>query len=149
MLPTLRGNIANNTSLRNVRCVHGAIDDSGDAFVNLDVGPSNVSARVCEASKPGRTVPATTLAAVIEKAGVGDFILVSDIEGAEAGMFDRDADALTRCRRMIVELHEATYGGRTYGVPDLIEMVHTNTGMRMRERYGPVCVFDRPSAYAQ
>ena len=47
------------------------------------------------------------------KAGVGDFILVSDIEGAEAGMFDRDADALTRCRRMIVELHESTYGARS------------------------------------
>ena len=55
MLPTLRRNIANNTSLRKVRCVHGAIDYSGDAIVNLDVGPSNVSASVCEGSKPGRT----------------------------------------------------------------------------------------------
>jgi FkbM family methyltransferase len=50
-------------------------------------------------------VPATTLRRVLADCDVGEFDLVSDIEGAELDLVRSDADMLSRCRLAIVEVH--------------------------------------------
>ncbi|MCV0397600.1 MAG: FkbM family methyltransferase [Rhizobiaceae bacterium] len=51
-------------------------------------------------------MPAVTLADLLER--IGDppsFTLIADIEGAELALFEREAEALSRCGLAIVEIH--------------------------------------------
>lgn len=145
LLPLLRRNLARNAPSQDARVVWGAIDYSGSGEVEFSVGDSNLSSRLgADAAAPRRlAVPAATLSGVLAEAQVGDYALVADIEGAEAGLFLRDAAALARCRKIIIELHDTAFEGKRYSVDGLAGLIADTTGMPLRDRYGPVCLFQK------
>lgn len=149
LLETLRKNIAENGRGRETSVVHGAIADvpkSGKS-VNLSLGENNTVSRVSDGAGSNDTVlvPGFTLSSILQKEGIeGDFALVSDIEGGEAGFIESDCDALGSCRQLIIELHETHWHGEVVTVDRLrfvLEQVH---GFRLRTNRGPVCVFEKP-----
>jgi FkbM family methyltransferase len=146
ILQILRRNVQNNAPEQKARFVHGAIDYSGKGVVELVMGNSNLSSHVeygAETALQKQVVPVVTLSSLLESEGIEEYALVSDIEGAEAGLFVRDQQALAGCKRMIIELHDTIYNNEAYTVQGLIELIKKNTGMVMCDRYGSVCVFEK------
>lgn len=91
-------------------------------------------------ARDGVRVPTTRLANVLEKYNLRDFVLVSDIEGAEWSMFKNDLPALRRATLIIIELHNSDRG-EPYGV--LLNQI-LGAGFELMDQYGSTCVF-RPS----
>jgi FkbM family methyltransferase len=150
LLETLRKNIAENGKGREASVVHGAIAEmpkSGKS-VSLSIGEDNTVSRVSDSggSNDGVLVPAFTLSDILQQEYIeGDFALVSDIEGAEAGFIESDGDALGRCLQLIIELHETHWHGEVVTVDRLRSVLERLHGFRLRANHGPVCVFEKPS----
>jgi FkbM family methyltransferase len=130
-------------SLR-VQVIHAAISDHcGTAqFV---IAEDTLGSRV-GTPRPRESVvevPALTLQEVLRRADVGEFNLISDIEGAEAAFLLNDPKALDKCRRAVIEFHDAEFGGRQHSISDLIEATLA-LGFRIVSRHGPVLALDRP-----
>ena len=87
-------------------------------------------------------VPCVTLKSLLELYDIGEFCLVSDIEGAEAGIFLEDEVSLAHCTWMIIELHPTTFRGTRYDVPALSELIEA-CGFTEVDRYGANFVFVR------
>jgi FkbM family methyltransferase len=145
-------NIAINGWSHRVVFVHGAIDYSnGDlSAARFSVAAhNNLGSRLTPRDATGESidVPVVTLSQILLNHGIGDFALVCDIEGAEAGLIENDARALSRCRFIVIELHEANDGGVRADLNDMIGaleslgfVMRARSGLRSR---GPVCVFER------
>lgn len=142
LIELLRANLQRNAPAASTRVIQGAIDYGGSAAVEFTLGESNLSSRVGPGAKT-QQVPALTLGAVLTQAGIDDFALVCDIEGAEAAVFDRDASVLSRCKLIIIELHATRYGSVAHTPDTLIEVIVRQTGMRLAARYAEVCTFVR------
>jgi hypothetical protein len=125
--------------------VHGAIDYSGAPDVELLLGDYSFSGRVRGdgSEAMAQRVRTMTLAQLLGDRGFGDYVLVSDIEGAEAGIVAEEYDALARCQQLVCELHDARRGDHLYSAADLSELLRGQHGFRLRDRYGNVCVFER------
>lgn len=147
LLETLQKNVSRNCSGRNVTIVHGAISDaeSESGFINLAIGEDTTASRVTEqVSKNSVRVPALTLKKVLESQSItGDFVLVSDVEGAEVNFIGNENDALRHCQQMIIELHETDWKGTLLTVEQLRSRLERLHGFQLVESYGPVCVFAR------
>jgi FkbM family methyltransferase len=104
LLPVLKRNLERHRGSTEVVVVHGALAyaDEAVAFVPSAV---HLSSRIGAAESEGTEVPTFTLADIVRDYQVGDFVLVSDIEGAERAMIAEDSGALRRCRQLIIELH--------------------------------------------
>lgn len=149
IVPLLRRNLASNSPGQPVDVVEGAIDYSGADVVEMAIGESNLSSMV-DAGGDGATtlaVPAVRLSTLLATHGIGSYVLVADIEGAEAGLLVEDARALDGCRMVIAELHETVHDGERYAVADLIRLIEA-TGLQLRDRYGEVCMFRREASAA-
>ena len=67
---------------------------------------------------------------------------MGDIEGAEAAFLLRDPDVLSRCRRVVIELHDTADGGQSVTVSALLEAA-SGVGFRVVRRHGPVVALTR------
>ena len=144
LLQPLRANTKDGGS--RVRIVHGAIHypEGACETVGFVVGDSNVDGRVGSSSAgPQVQVRACTLSQVVREAGFGDYALVCDIEGAEAGIVVYDEAALASCKLAVFELHETVFEGRTYTVDDLANQLLERHRFEWVDRYGPVLVVRR------
>jgi len=92
-----------------------------------------------------RTVATTTLSKILNEHDLGSFVLVSDIEGAEAGIVLHDTAALERCQQILIELHDVAGPFGTLDVEQLARSIQA-LGFVARAHYGPVYVFERPSS---
>lgn len=146
LIDLLRRNVASNAPGHPVEVVHRAISYGGRT-VRFGLGPTNASGQLDQAgtSTEAVEVPATTLAELLRERGITRFALVADIEGAEAAIIDKDADALLRCEQILIELHATRFEGRDLGVEDLVRGIEAH-GFTLRARHGPVCVFERSGA---
>ena len=142
LLAVLGRNLQRNAPQVQVQLVHGAISYDGRPEVEFAIGESNLSSHLGSNART-RRVPAVTLGSVLSQAGLGDFALVSDIEGAEAGVFTQDSAALARCRLLIIELHQVHHQGTDHTPDTLIALIEQRTGMRLLARYAEVCTFAR------
>ena len=104
--------------------VNAAVDYSGAAAVEFSTGSDSLRGRVgSEQNDPARPkvqVPAVTLESLIARYGLGDFVMVLDVEGAEAGIFLHAAEALKKCYRIIGELDGGVADGQWHSASDLI-----------------------------
>lgn len=147
VFPLLQRNVTRNAPAGQAACfVWGAVDYSGCSEVELSVGDSNLSSKLGGAAAQNLVVPVVTLSAILAKSNVGDYALVADIEGAEAGLFFHDAPALARCYKIVIELHSTVYEEKNYSVDDLIALIENSTDMTLSDRYGPVCLFQRKNS---
>ena len=92
-----------------------------------------------------RPIPTLSLKGLLESRGIVEYALVCDIEGAEAAIIQSPA-ALAGCRQLVIELHDTELGGRSWSEDSLCQAIATRHGMTLRDRYGPVCFFERTGA---
>jgi hypothetical protein len=113
-------------------------------------GKSNTSGKVKVADGDEDTVQVstTTISQILSENSVDEYCLVSDIEGAEAGIAFSDVQALVRCRQIIIELHETMYKNRALSVDDLSQAFEDLHGFSLRARYGRVHMFERTRSLA-
>ncbi len=146
----LKQNLAANPARCEVVTVQGALSHAGPERVPFEVNAWHLGSRLAPETAGDRRdvvelieVPAWTLEQLWrEHLGAGDYQLVLDVEGAEAGLFERETGVLTSCRRLLIECHPTRFAGRSYGVESLIERIREH-GFELADRYGPVCFFTR------
>ncbi len=86
-----------------------AISYTGEPFVDFFSGETTTSGKTVGNIRGGAehtTIKALYLSALLERFEIGEYLLISDIEGAEADIWFRDEKALERCGAIIVELEE-------------------------------------------
>ncbi len=141
----IRRNVLANAPDALLTVVSAAIDYSADGpQTTLALGEANIDSALATGAetRPSVRVPATTLGRVLADHGMDEFVLVSDIEGAEAGMLQRDGDSLAKCKQVLIELHPTTFEGRPVSVEDMLAGLR-RLGFRQVESYGPVFAFRR------
>lgn len=145
LLDVIRKNVRANAPGTALTVVHAAIDYGSEAAeTSFAFGDVSIDSTLASASdlRPTTRVPRTTLARLLADHDVGEYVLVSDVEGAEAGLLARDGAALARCRQVVIELHPATFDGRSVSVDELAEGF-ARLGFERVDAYGPVHVFGR------
>ena len=142
LLPLLDRNIRRNSRGAAHHVVNGAVDYStAQELVPFRIDEQLIFSRLAGAADPADCplVPRVTLASLLAEHGVGEYTLVSDIEGAEAGIIEADAGALANCRLVIAELHDCRFLGRRFKIEDLVGAMQ-HRGFRVVDRHGAVCV---------
>lgn len=85
---------------------------------------SNERGRICDANEEGAVViPSIPLSKLVSKHIKKDYILISDIEGAEAAFLFHDEKSLENCRQLFIELHPVEWNGKKYSVPDMVDRI--------------------------
>jgi FkbM family methyltransferase len=85
---------------------------------------SNELGRICDAQTEGAIKVDTVLLSDIVKKNVkDDFVLISDVEGAEAAFLYSDSDALESCNQLFIELHPVNWKGRELSVTELQQRI--------------------------
>jgi len=149
LLDSIETNVRRNCSGARLAVVHGAIfypsgDEPAPASIHLQIGNTNTDSSVGGgASATSVAVPVTTLSQILESHTINDYTLICDIEGAEIGLLEREKAALARCALLIIELHRTSWAGKEISADELCELLQSEHGFQLRDRHGPVCVFDR------
>ncbi len=147
LLDIIRANVTRNAPHVPLEIVSGAVDYPPDRreFVELALGCDNLVAHIVEdaVAPQGICVPTISLSDIIRRYAVGEYTLVSDIEGSEAGLLEMDAVALTHCRQMIIELHHTARRGRIVMADELAAELRTQHGFRQIDWRGMVYVFEK------
>lgn len=143
LVETARRNLSANFPDRDIKVVNQAIDYRGGGVSYLRIDRNNLGSALTDHSDSGTSsVQTTTLAQLQRQFGIGEFALVSDIEGAELGLFREDGAALKRCRQIIIELHATRDNDRSYSVQDLVEMIQS-LDFRPMQRVQNLYLFER------
>jgi FkbM family methyltransferase len=141
----IASNLATNAPAREVNIVNAAIDYAPGSghMTRFALGISNLDSRIIQGNSAVHTmVPSLTLSDLLAKYGIKEYVLVCDIEGAEAGILEYDSESLAGCQQIIAELHDTSKEGYQMRVSDLVERL-VDLGYSLRARKGPVCVFER------
>lgn len=148
----LRDNLAENLGPQH-QCVvvNAAVDYSGASAVKFAVGSDSlrgyVGASLHDPAHSTVEVPAVTLEVIIEKHEIGKFILVLDVEGAEAALFLHAHEALKNCYRIIGELDGGVSNEKWYSIQDLIRYL-AEIGFRRIHGQGNRMVFQNESDFS-
>ncbi len=140
----LKKNVLRNSGGKKINFLNAAIDYSGKDQIFLSIGNSNLSSKVAiENAENAVHVGTITLSQIIELQRLEEFILIADIEGAELGILLHDINALTKCKQLIIELHETNYNGVSYLIMDLVDLIINNTNMRVIDCHDNVFIFEK------
>jgi FkbM family methyltransferase len=144
LIETLKKNVRLNAPWKQVGIVNRAVDYSGQDQVGLGICKNNLGSRINTGEMDDLTwIRTTTLRELLSEYDIGDFVLVSDAEGAEVGMIIEDAQSFSRCRQLIIELHASDYEEKMYTIQDLREMLESAYGFRLKTCWRDVHVFDK------
>lgn len=143
LLETLKTNLRLNAPEKEVIVLNRAVHYGGENEIAFQVTNDHFDNKIGN-NKGGEIahVKTLTLAETIKSQGVGEFVLVSDIEGSEAGMLIEDVEALANCRQMVIELHPTIHKGQAYSVVMLREMIKSYDFRLVDQRHN-VHVFTR------
>ncbi len=149
VIPVLESNIGSHAGVRKWDLVNAAIAPSGVHEVRLHIGPDTLAARVAVDREPqdwepqDRPVSAVTLDGLVERFALDDYTLVSDVEGSEAAFIIPEDALSTRCRQMIIELHDTAFAGRKVTSAELRQRLVGGHGFRVVAERGPVLALER------
>lgn len=119
----LNDNFADYNHCQPINC---AIDYSGSKTVTFERSKSSLAGAVSSNSgnlEAGVTVSAVTLNELLDLHQIDQYNLVIDIEGAEAGLIVSDAEALSRCHRLIGEFDGGSHQQIHYRISELVEIL--------------------------
>lgn len=143
LVPLLESNVKSNAPGTPVTVVNRAIDYEHDEVTFFE-GDSSTGGRTSNTTgNPGITVRAAKLSALLREHDIGDYVLVSDIEGAEVGFITHDVAGLSRCRQILLELHAGVYYGNPETEESLIAALESRHGFALKERLGSVALLER------
>jgi FkbM family methyltransferase len=135
LIPIIENHLAINKRT-NYEVVHAGIGAQGALF--FVKGNDNTVGKVSSGFEPGAIpVPVKTLSRLLEERELDAYSLVSDIEGAELSFIFEIPDALNRCKKLIIELHNAHWNGKLITVKEQISQLE-NIGFRIVAQHGPV-----------
>jgi FkbM family methyltransferase len=116
----------------------------GSTEVSFATSRDTTLGRVTSDSQ-GLRVPAASLSDLIAWHGLTSYVLVMDIEGAEAQILAHDREALSSCVQIIAELHPCLREDRALTQEDLAKEIEA-LGFDRSKQDGFVYVFDRHDA---
>lgn len=141
----LRQNLARNCPRVETTLVNAAVSYSGKP-VRLTYERAANSLRGVARDSGGANsidgIESVTLRDLVELFGLEDYILVSDMEGAEAEMFLCDGESVRRAKRIISELDPGDHQGEIVSVERQIATLR-DLGFRVVHRHGNRMVFER------
>lgn len=145
LIPVIERNVRANAPSALVRTLHAAIYPpslNGRKQVPFALGTHNFNSSVrSNGETSDNYVPRLGLDDVLREAGVGEFDLVSDIEGGEVAFLVSQPESLRSCRRAVIEFHATACDGVAFTSDELLERF-VALGFRCRAQYGRVCVLD-------
>lgn len=143
----IRANVTHNAPHVAVEIVSGAVEypPDGRPLVELALGFDNLVAHIVEdeVGPASIFVPALSLSGILQRYQIGEYTLVSDIEGSEAGLIESDGAALVNCRQVIIELHHTWRGNRLISPEELRLKLQARHGFKRIDRRGSVYVFQK------
>lgn len=135
LIENLGRTLSHHAQGQTVHVLHGAVHYADTPPV-FSVRDSTATGSIGDT---GVLVPAVTLGSILSQFSVPDgYVLISDIEGAEAQMLLHDAAAIKRCRTAIVEFHSTLEAS----LSDLRERF-LSLGFREVAAHGAVVVLER------
>ena len=142
--PSLISAIERNFQLNNIEnftIINAAIGYSDRMF--FEKGPNNVSGKLSTIfSERSIEVDMVSLNSILNKYAVGGYVLICDIEGAEAQLLKNDSEALRNCQQIIIETHEGELDGVRFSPATLKEKI-INLGFILVDKYGSNFVFKK------
>ena len=72
-----------------------------------------------------------------------EFILISDIEGAEINFLQAESHSLNKCKMMIIELHDTEFEGCNYAINELVDIILTKNFELIEQRNNTYVFFNR------
>jgi FkbM family methyltransferase len=143
LLKVARKNININHPGRDTVLLNLAISYESENKVTFERGVSNVGGKIKNEVENERSIEVKSgKIKHVEKYVDGEYALVSDIEGAEVGVFLESDTALSECRQIIIELHNTVYKGEKVSVSECIKII-SKSGFTLKDKYGPVCHFEK------
>lgn len=146
LIGVIQLNLRNNFLADNVLVINKAVyyDGAVDPKVWLSTGPNTLSGKVQTVTeRSGLLVEKIKLSEIVEKNAIGEYTLVSDIEGAEAGIILQSQSELANCRQMIIEFHTTDFKGQRIRDDELRDLLLSRHGFSLRDQHGPICVLER------
>jgi FkbM family methyltransferase len=150
MIPLIEANLRENAPDVAWRVLNYAIDyDPSNDSVRFVTDADHVTFHI--ASDAGSNhgcddlieVPTTRLESLLRLCDIEEYVMFSDIEGAEGGILAHDEEALRGCRQLIIELHESQAGAEVLSPDDLADRLQMRYGFTMDARRNDVAVFSR------
>jgi FkbM family methyltransferase len=97
-----------------------ALSNKSETLFFSDRG-SNELGKVVQFSE--KAIEGVSLTQLVDIIAEEEFVLISDIEGAEINFLKAETHTLLKCKMIIIELHETTYEGRKYNIAALIQII--------------------------
>jgi FkbM family methyltransferase len=145
LIESLQANVGLNLDPAQVHVEHGAVSYSG-ATVLLSIDESVLGSSVSSgSSRMGagvREVPSLRLGDVLSRHRLGDYVLISDIEGMEHELIEEEPEALAQCRQIIIEVHDSYRNGVSCSGRDVVTKL-VAMGFEVRSEQYPVFVMER------
>jgi FkbM family methyltransferase len=136
-------NISRNAPTARLTVLNRAIDYAAKSgFSYLKPSAWSHSGKVVR-GETGIRIRNTTLTEILREQEIGEYILVADIEGAEAGLLLEDGDALAKCRQLVIELHNASFRDNWITSEQMARLLAEEHGFTLLENYGAVYAFAR------
>lgn len=137
----IQRNVRLNTPATECHVVQAAIDYSEDGTARFNLAQKNTDSRLGSGTSP-IDVDSISLRSLLTQYGVGEYVLVSDIEGAELGFITHDGKALEHCRQLIIELHDVQFGHELVKVDFMVQQLELH-GFQQRKQRGKVYLFEK------
>ncbi|MFT5753333.1 MAG: FkbM family methyltransferase [Flavobacterium sp.] len=128
-IPIVKNNYLIN-DINNANSFQGIIGEEGYEF---SVGEDNTMGKILKSNNSNQTL--TNLSSIVEKNNIGDFALISDIEGAEYFILNENKNVFNNCTLIIMEMHDIEIEDKVIKVEDLVNRV-LELGFTIVERYG-------------
>ena len=146
LLALAEKNIKTNAPHVTTSIVHGAVDYTHPRGTPVDFVDTTDHTAAHMASAQADQIfsaPSTTLACVLEDAGIrDDYTLLMDIEGAESGVLRNDRGVLNWCTQVVAELHDTEVDGKAILAADLLATFR-EIGFAVVASYGNVHLLER------
>jgi hypothetical protein len=124
-----------------IRVENLCIDYTGRDYVEFGESQNSLVGKLERRNGMLVRVPAATFGGIVQRFGLHDFALISDIEGGEAEVLFRDPESLRGCRMIVAELENTSRYTMQQQVARLEEI-----GFELRERFRNVFAFGRRDA---
>jgi len=128
-IPIIQNNFKIN-NITNANCFNEIIGASGFEFVP---GEDNTMGKISKTNSESNKM--SSLTQLIKKYNFSEFVLVSDIEGAEYFVLNEDASVFKAIPLLIIELHPIEIENTLISVEDLKARIET-LGYEILEQYG-------------
>ena len=135
-IPIIENNFKIN-NIKNAKCFNEIIGASGYEFI-----PGEENTMVIFSKTNSVATNLSSLSQIIAKYHFSEFILVSDIEGAEYFVLNEDESIFRNIPLLIIELHPIEIEGKLITVEDLKSRIET-LGYEILEQYGSNVVAKR------